>query len=335
MAVLAAPAPSSTWSETAEFLLRSAVLAPSSHNTQPWIFEVHEDRFDVYADMSRWLEVADADQRELRLSLGCALENLLLAAESVGLAPILRLFPEPERPELVATLRLHRRPPGVAPSRPVELMEAVPVRHTERDAFDGCPVSPRLQEELAAVATEPGVEIHLTDHPALRRRVEELTVEADERQFSDPAWRKELAHWIGEGVFGTSWLASKIGGLAVRYFNLARSVAEKDLDVLESAPLVGWVSTTASTPEAQVRAGQVFERFFLAATRAGLVLQPMNQILQVPEIRSAFTSLLPERWGTPQITFRLGYARQRDGDPEDHDPSPRRPLDDVVRWCAD
>ena len=52
------------------FLLRYAILAPSSHNSQPWKFNVTKDEILVFADKSRWLQVADADQRELYLSLG-------------------------------------------------------------------------------------------------------------------------------------------------------------------------------------------------------------------------------------------------------------------------
>ncbi len=40
------------------FLLRYAVLAPSSHNTQPWKFRVSGDRIDVFVDLERWLKVA-------------------------------------------------------------------------------------------------------------------------------------------------------------------------------------------------------------------------------------------------------------------------------------
>ena len=69
------------------FLVRYAVLAPSSHNTQPWRFHIAADRIDLFLDESRWLKVADADQRELHISLGCALENLLVAAEHFGLGP--------------------------------------------------------------------------------------------------------------------------------------------------------------------------------------------------------------------------------------------------------
>lgn len=318
----------SVWMDHADFLLQHAILAPSSHNTQPWIFEIHADRLEVHADLTRWLRIADADRRELHVSLGCALENLVLAAEFVGFAPVVSLFPDSARPDHVATLRLQRRPPGVGPSRPVELLRAVPARYTERDVFGPAPVSERIRSELGALAVERGVQVHFTDHPGLRRTIRELTVRADEIQCADPAWRKELAHWIGEGAFGTNWLLSKIGQIAVRYFPLERSMSETDRARLASAPLLGLVSTTSSTPADQVRAGQVFERLFLAATNAGLVLQPMNQILQVPEVRDQVMDLLPEEWRIPQMTFRLGYAELDDR----RTLSPRRPLEDVVRW---
>ena len=67
-------------------LLRYATLAASSHNTQPWRFELDGDRIRVFADTSRQLRVADPDRRELFLSVGCAVENLVVAAEHYGYA---------------------------------------------------------------------------------------------------------------------------------------------------------------------------------------------------------------------------------------------------------
>ena len=61
--------------EKLKFLLRYAILAPSSHNTQPWKFSISEDKIKVFADKNRWLKVADPDQRELYISTGCAIEN--------------------------------------------------------------------------------------------------------------------------------------------------------------------------------------------------------------------------------------------------------------------
>ena len=47
-----------------QFLLCYAILAPSSHNTQPWKFSFSEDEIQVFIDRTRWLKIADTDQRE-------------------------------------------------------------------------------------------------------------------------------------------------------------------------------------------------------------------------------------------------------------------------------
>lgn len=311
--------------EQAEFLLRYAVLAPSSHNTQPWAFEIDGRRIDVHGDPAGWLEVADGDRRELHLSVGCALENLLVAAEHFGFAPEVRYMERGGRDDtLMARVRLEEAGPGYVRSRPPALFEAIPRRHTNHGEYDGRSVPDDVRAELEGVAAEDGIEIRFTDDGDVRRRVDALTVRADALQFADRAWREELAAWMKRGVFGTGWLISKLSGLAVSHLDLSGSVGKKDSQLLRSASLLGLVAVADVDRTSRVQSGQVFERLFLAATDEGLALQPMNQVLQVPETRRAFEALLPDGWGTPQITFRLGYA-----EPEVH--TPRRPLASFLR----
>ena len=62
-------------SEKLKFLIRYAILAPSSHNTQPWLFRIREENtIEIYADPARQLKVADRDEREMHISIGCAAE---------------------------------------------------------------------------------------------------------------------------------------------------------------------------------------------------------------------------------------------------------------------
>ena len=61
-------------------LLEAAVQAPSSHNTQPWLFRVEDGAVHLLADRTRALPVNDPDDRELTISCGCALLNLRVAA---------------------------------------------------------------------------------------------------------------------------------------------------------------------------------------------------------------------------------------------------------------
>jgi hypothetical protein len=57
----------------ARFLLRYAVLAPSSHNSRPWRFDVDGGVVTVSADETRWLPAADPDRRELHLILSAVI----------------------------------------------------------------------------------------------------------------------------------------------------------------------------------------------------------------------------------------------------------------------
>lgn len=102
-------------------LVRAAILAANAHDTQPWAFRIGSDRIDLFADRTRTLGNVDPLGRELEISLGCALENLLLAAPANGYEAIPTLLPDESEPDHVARIDLA---PGAAPGSP--LFEAIP-----------------------------------------------------------------------------------------------------------------------------------------------------------------------------------------------------------------
>ncbi|MEM7595840.1 MAG: nitroreductase family protein [Cyanobacteria bacterium P01_A01_bin.83] len=75
-----------------KFLLNYAVFAPSSHNTQPWKFEIKEDVVKLYADKTRALPVADPDYRELTISCGAALFHLRIAMRHFGYKDVVEIL---------------------------------------------------------------------------------------------------------------------------------------------------------------------------------------------------------------------------------------------------
>lgn len=87
-------------------LLQSAVLAPSSHNTQPWRFRISGDRVELYADRTRALPVNDPENRELTISCGCALMNIRVAAAEAGLPMNAELLPNQNEGTLLAVIDL-------------------------------------------------------------------------------------------------------------------------------------------------------------------------------------------------------------------------------------
>lgn len=91
-------------------MVAAAVLAASPHNTQPWIFRIGDTRIDLLADPARRMAATDPYGREMRVGLGCALENLVLAARARGYEPRVDLLPDAPEPRLVARVGLAMRP---------------------------------------------------------------------------------------------------------------------------------------------------------------------------------------------------------------------------------
>jgi hypothetical protein len=304
------------------FLSRYAILAPSSHNTQPWRFRIADDRIELFMDEGRWLRVADRNQRELHISLGCALENLLVAARHFGLAHHTDYLPDPTNPLHAATVRLTTAS-GSLPDSLQDLFPMIAVRHTNHGEYDGRPVPPEVLDRLSGCCDEAGLTVQLTTDQRIKQRVDDLVVRADAIEFANPLFREELGYWIGQGAFGTSWLMSKIGKLAVTYVNLGASIARNDSAVLMSSPVLGLISSERNDRASQIKVGQIYQRLTLLAAESGIWCQPLSQILQVEQIKAEVLPLQANPALFPQHPFRLGFAP-----PENHH-TPRRPIEDV------
>src|ERR1700761_4651323 len=74
-------------------LIRAAILAASPHNTQPWRFRVDGSCVELYIDPKRNVGALDPFLREEHIGMGCALENLMLAAKANGYAATTTLMP--------------------------------------------------------------------------------------------------------------------------------------------------------------------------------------------------------------------------------------------------
>ena len=119
-------------------MVRYATLAASGHNTQPWRFAIQDGVIEIHPDYSRRLPVVDPDERELWISLGRALENLLLTARAAGYAP------EVTYPDAADLIRVRLTADTAQGGL---LFDAVPLRQNIRSDYDGRPC--RLSRALA------------------------------------------------------------------------------------------------------------------------------------------------------------------------------------------
>lgn len=115
-------------------LVRHATLAPSSHNTQCWTFQLRDRSIVIAPDLSRRCPVVDPDDHHLHVSLGCAAENLAQAALAHALGADVRFEPEGAGRIVV----------DLAPTRAQAsaLFQAIPERQCTRGDYDATPLSP-------------------------------------------------------------------------------------------------------------------------------------------------------------------------------------------------
>jgi hypothetical protein len=296
--------------EAVRFLLDCAVLAPSRHNTQPWEFVARGNTIEVRADLGRWLRVADPQRRELYISLGCALENLLIAAERLGFGHEIMLHADADRTRPAATVTLLAEG-SPSSCRPAELFEAILDRAVNRKRDEPGTVPDEVLAQFRECATDPGIGLWLTADPVDRARLCALVALADRALFGDRAWRSELGEWIGRGAFGDRPLRARMARLAVMHLDLGRRQGRRDTRALRETPIVGVLHSRRDDRESQIRVGQAYERLALLAKNRGLAVQPLSQLMEVAEIRRELQGLLPEPQTLPQHPFRLDYGRSR------------------------
>jgi len=305
--------------------LRSALAAPSIHNTQPWRFRVGDRHIDIFADRSRRLHVVDPRGRELLISVGAALLNLRVAMLANGRTPMLRLVPGGAEPDLVA--QVIPGPPTSISETARLLAEAIPRRHTNRRPFDPTAVPPEVLADLCGAAAVEGAHLEVVD-PAVRDAVLGVVRTAEHRRRRDPEYLRELAEWtvdvgdrrdgIPPEAFGP-WSALEV--VPLRDFGLIQPVPRRAAVEFEAEPTIALLYTTGDNPEQWLRAGQALERTLLTATVRGLASTLMTQPLELPQMRELFTVSAENQ--VAQVILRFGY-----GPPSA--PSPRRPLESFL-----
>jgi nitroreductase len=310
---------------TIDQLLRAATAAPSMHNTQPWQFRVSEGGrvIEQFADPHRQLPCADPSGRGVHIAGGAALFNLRLAAGVAGRSTAIRLLPDPGSPLLLATVRVggHCR---VGESER-KLYAAIGRRHTNRQPYSDEPVPPRVLAEMAEAARIEGAILHFLDHLEATR-ILHLVADAESAQLADPAYRAELARWVGGQRDRDGIPSSALGPRAPDRLTPVRDLMPERSEpvryaLFEATPQLAVLSVRFGGRIDWLRAGQALQRVLLTATLAGVATCPLTQPL---ETEDAWLVRDPRSESEePQMILRLGYAPEVP-------PTPRRPVSDIL-----
>jgi nitroreductase len=326
------------WAGPAErlrFLLSYAVLAPSRHNVQPWIFDIEGEEVRLYSDFRRALRVSDPRDRELVIACGAALLNLRVAAAHFGYATSVEVLAAGRRDGLLARARLEERR---APTAEEEMLfGAIPRRRTNRLPLDSREPARGLVADLAREAGLEGAVVRPVEEKE-RRAVAELVAEGDRLQWADARFRAEVATWTrsnvsrrGDGVpgfaHGMGDAASLVQRLLVRIADAGPAEAERDRRRAVATRALLVLCTHGDEPRDWLAAGEALQRLLLRATAADLYASYFNSPLEIPGLRRDLCTALGET-GRPQVMFRLGYGLEVR-------PTPRRPVSEVLRSVAE
>jgi nitroreductase len=337
-------------------LVRAAILAASPHNTQPWLFKVTKSSVELFIDTTRNVGALDPYLREEHIGMGCALENLMLAAAANGYQATVTLLPAKlgpipadPAPQLLARIDLA---PGKREES--ELYDAIPRRHTNRSAFlPNNPLPSQFLDILNRLSSdEPGVKIFLFTADVDRKKIVEISSAANTEIYSDPEVNRGSRRW-----FRTNWSAVQKyrDGLTIDAAGLppittdivkmmplwmlkrveSRVPKNAYSDLMLSAPLIGILAVQDHYDrEDCLRTGRIWQRAHLLATARGLAGRPCNEALEMIDHERALgkeplrARLLGELLGDaawqPNFVFYMGYptltARA----------SPRRPIENVT-----
>jgi hypothetical protein len=346
----AAYEPWRNWRDAAtatERIVAAGILASNPHNSQPWIFRITDAVIDLFADPERQIGVIDPFLREMYIGLGCAVENMMLAAQAEGFAATLQLMPDAADQTHVAHIEL-------VPSSPLlsDLYAAIPDRHTDRGAYDTAhPVATETLEEIEALTTEADVRLFWYKEEAARAQFSRVALEstealiADEQQSKDShAWWRQDWDQLQETADGITLDTQALGPITPiakivpdlsRQQNDAAFVKNVRETMLPTAAAFGILAVKDRSDHTQrLNCGRAWERIHLWGTTQGIAMQPLNQMcervdreLQLgsePVIGNAVRALLnDDSWGAV-MPFRLGYPTNK------VNLSPRRGLGKVI-----
>jgi hypothetical protein len=312
-------------------LVRAAILAANPHNSQPWLFHVTQTQINLFADHRRTLGTVDPFLREMHIGLGCALENLLLAAPANEYTTQVSLLPDALDETWVARIDLAAGAVTVS-----DLYPMIPQRHTNRYPYDtGRPVTTTTLDALSALNNDPDVQVFWFASADMRKQVGNLLVEAAHALVADKTQDGDSNRW-----YRATWqdIQQERDGITLDAAGLPDW--ERALDKMLPPPSQEqqdstFLSNTAEQAQTaaafgllavrnvqdraqQLRAGRLWERMHLWATSKGLTMQPLNAVVEraarevvlgsAPHFGNALARLSGDPAWQTLLAFRIGYS---------------------------
>lgn len=325
------------FSNQIEIIIYYASLAGNSHNTQPWYVYVESDSLlFIKADFSRKLQIVDPDARGLFISLGAFIENLQLAAASLGYKAEVKITAKHKNDSNVATIYLSES------QKNGYNLSQIENRRTLRTPFHNTEIS---KEHLNNLFDNSKSEIfYFSSSSEEGKYIAEQTLAAYTQQAQDDQAKQELANWMRfsnsdvekhrDGLTTSGMGITGFGGFFVRNFykpedsmkdSFIKTGIEKTKEQIENCG--GWlvIIQNEDSPESWIKTGRLYQRLNLVCRDLMIGFHPMNQMIEEENFEEKANERLSQS-GVIQFIARVGYV-------DEYPPanSVRRSVKEIIR----
>lgn len=298
------------------FMVEQAIKAPSGHNTQPWLFKINESSIEIHPNLDKTLPVVDFDNRELFISLGCATENLCIAASCRGYEPKVSTI---ESGTITVNLT---KLDSVTPD---PLFEQIAIRQTNRSIYNGKMILENTLNILKSINTESNVNLYFYRNGSLEfDSITNYVLRGNARQMQDKAFKEELRGWmrfnmkhqnrtndgLSYAVFGAPNLPMFIGKPIISKAVNEKSQNKGDKKKIESSSHFVLFTTQNNTIEEWINLGRTLERFLLKSTELGIIHAYMNQPNEIRDLSIEMANMLNVSNEHTTILLRVGYGEK-------------------------
>lgn len=313
--------------------VRLACHAPSLYNSQPWLWVADGAGLHLFLDPSRVLGT-DRSGREALISCGAVLDHLRQAMAAAGWTSDIDRFPNPDKPEHLATIEF--TPIDQVTDEQRRRADAILMRHTDRLPLMAPFMAPIGWDSFEAmlrstVDTGPARLDVLSDD--LRQRLVEVSELTESLRIYDSAYHDELYWWTApfetsEGIPYSSLVSgAESDRVAIgRAFPFTHNT-ERRTDIGDDHSKILMLSTENDTRLDALSCGEALSSVLLECTIAGLATCPLTHLTELSVSREMLAAVT-DHTDLPQMLIRVGVPPALD---VMSPATPRRPLADVLR----
>jgi hypothetical protein len=336
-------------------IVRAGILAANSHNTQPWQFRVRRRSILVYAETTRAMNTYDPFMRELCISLGCAIENMDLAARAQGFTPTHRY--------VTGNLPFKSKSNGLALAAKIEVTPSrkralkryfvIPSRRTNRGPYKDRAVRNSFLQKLTVIGnSDKDISLKFYETGGERQQIDNIILSATRDMVADTEMMTEQRAWIrlNQDAIEKFRDGPTIDTMGLNKLSraLAKMLPEPSADEMDekwfeatkevhlgATPVIGLFSMHNPYDKSQcLRLGRIWQKIHLNCTIEHMAVHPLNQPFKMVDREfqrrqdQRNKRLLKELIGTQNrhgaFAFRIGRAEHETSH------SPRRPVSKVI-----